>query len=353
MDERGLARARHDRAPMLEHPMVGEDDVKDTLGATRWEAGQVLDRPTDDVVAERYLALEATGVAELDRAAGGGVCLDLADVVKQRAGDRQVAVEPRKRGRHRADPLRHRQRMLQQPVPVGLVVVLGRRSVAPDLPDLGFLAEERVEQRPQVTILDRGDQLAEVGNHLVVRDRRSVEQIGGVVLARVGRADRANGEARAVARIEAEASGGDHHGAGSGRGRGLLDALPHDALDRACDVPELQLEERLAVALLLAGDVADHERGLDPRAVRQVAHEHLRAARRRGGGDVQGRQRPVQCRLGRDRVHRRTKVNRRPDAPHGTAALGSRAWRATCSLPAGPEPSGRPWCASWPPRASE
>src|SRR5207248_1818572 len=46
------------------------------------EAGDVLDRAADRVVAERDLALELAQVGELDRAAGHRVGLDLADVVQ-------------------------------------------------------------------------------------------------------------------------------------------------------------------------------------------------------------------------------------------------------------------------------
>src|SRR5205823_10882737 len=94
-----------------------------------------LDRPADEVVAERNFALQLAGVGQLDRTADGLVRLDLADVVQKRPGDGDVAVDAGKRRRDRADALRDRQRVLEQSMAVGLVILLGSRSVAPALPD--------------------------------------------------------------------------------------------------------------------------------------------------------------------------------------------------------------------------
>ena len=55
----------------------------------------LVDQPPHAVVAERDLALQLAGVGHLDRAAREGVGLELADVVQQRAGDRDVAVDLR------------------------------------------------------------------------------------------------------------------------------------------------------------------------------------------------------------------------------------------------------------------
>ena len=87
----------------------------------------VLDRAAHAVVAQRDLALELAGVGQVDRRRLHRVGLELADVVQQRAGDRDVAVDAGERGADRADRLRDRERVLEQPVAVGLVVVLGGR----------------------------------------------------------------------------------------------------------------------------------------------------------------------------------------------------------------------------------
>ena len=171
MDEGGLAGARDYRAAVLEHPVVGEDDVQHALGAPRREGRKVLDRTAHDVVAERDLALEAAGVAQRDRPARRDVGLDFADVVQERAGDGQVAVDPRERRGHRAHSLRDRQAVLQQAVPVGLVVVLGGGGVTPNLPQRRVLAEQRVQQAAEIAVLDRVDQLAKVRDHPVERHR--------------------------------------------------------------------------------------------------------------------------------------------------------------------------------------
>ncbi len=85
----------------------------------------LLDRRAHAVVAERDLALQASGVGEVDRAGVVGVGLELADVVQQRAGDRHVAVDPGEGRAGRADRLGDAQAVLEQPVRIGLVVVLG------------------------------------------------------------------------------------------------------------------------------------------------------------------------------------------------------------------------------------
>ena len=89
----------HDRAAVLERSVVGEDDVPDRLRELRREAVDVLDRAPDAVVAERDLALQAAGVGEVDALRVLGVGLQLADVVQQRAGDGDVAVDVAGRSR--------------------------------------------------------------------------------------------------------------------------------------------------------------------------------------------------------------------------------------------------------------
>ena len=100
------------------------------------------------VVAERDLALEAAGVGEVDRQRVVVVGLGLADVVQERAGHRDLAVDTGEEVGGGGDRLRDRDRVLEQPVAVGLVVDLRRRGVAEARPDLRALAEEAVEQGP-------------------------------------------------------------------------------------------------------------------------------------------------------------------------------------------------------------
>jgi len=109
---------------VLERPVVAEDDVQDGLGLVLREARDVLDEAADPVVAQGDVALEATRVGDLDAQRVARVLLELADVVQQRARDRDVAVDPSERLRDRRYPLGDGERMLEQPVDVGLVVVL-------------------------------------------------------------------------------------------------------------------------------------------------------------------------------------------------------------------------------------
>ena len=96
----------HDRAAVLERAVVAEDDVQHGLGRARAgsPAMSSISRRIA-VVAERDLAEQLAGVGQVDRAAVRRVGLELADVVQQRAGHRDVAVDARERRADRADRL--------------------------------------------------------------------------------------------------------------------------------------------------------------------------------------------------------------------------------------------------------
>ena len=74
--------------------------------------------------------MQPARVAEIDGEGIGGVGLELADVVQERSGDGDVAVDPREGRADRADRLGDAETVLEQPVPVGLVVVLRRGRLA-------------------------------------------------------------------------------------------------------------------------------------------------------------------------------------------------------------------------------
>ena len=98
--ERRLARAGDDRRAVLERAVVAEDDVQHGAGeVARGKPGRSSISAPHAVVAERDLALELAEVGHVDRRRVGRVGLELADVVQQRAGDGDVAVDARERGR--------------------------------------------------------------------------------------------------------------------------------------------------------------------------------------------------------------------------------------------------------------
>ena len=99
--------------------------MEDRLGEGRVEARDVLDLAAHRVVAERDLALQPAGVGQVDRQRVVVVGLGLADVVEQRAGDGDLAVDAGEEVGGGADRLGDRERVLEQPVAVGLVVGLG------------------------------------------------------------------------------------------------------------------------------------------------------------------------------------------------------------------------------------
>src|SRR4051794_30746511 len=95
VDQRGLTGAGRDRAAVLEAAVVREDHVQQRAGDRGREAVGRLDLAADAEVAERDLALELAGVREVGTAVRRCVGLELADVVKQRAGDGDVTVDAR------------------------------------------------------------------------------------------------------------------------------------------------------------------------------------------------------------------------------------------------------------------
>src|SRR3954467_14945072 len=182
--ERRLACTRDDRRAMLELSVVREDDVQHGLRRLGGEAGQLLDRAAHEVVAERYLAVQLAGVRQLYRATVHRVRLDLADVVQQRPGDCDVAVEAGERRGEGMDTLGDREAVLEQPVPVGLVVVLGRRRVRPTAEQLRALAEEAIEQPGEVGVADVREQLAKPALHDLDREGGRLHQVRRVEAAR-------------------------------------------------------------------------------------------------------------------------------------------------------------------------
>ncbi len=194
--------------------------------------------------------------------------------MQQRARDRHVAVDPPKRGADRADRLRDTEAVLEQPVGVGLVVVLGRRRRAVARPQLAVLAEHALQQDPQVRLLDRAQQLADLAFHLLDAARRPVEQVRRVEAPRGRRLEPAQVDLRAEARMHGVAAADPH---GRARARELLDLaqrLPDHARNGARAIAQLQAQVVAAVAPLPALGLADQQHLVDLDAVCQLVQEH-------------------------------------------------------------------------------
>ena len=146
--------------------------------SSRREAVDLLDRAADAVVAERDLALQAARVGQVDVLRVVGVGLELADVVQQRARDRDVAVDARERRADRADRLRDAEAVLEQAVAVGLVVVLGRRRdavAAPTAPSPRRTRAPAAARRCGSWIVAISSRISAL--HLLDAARRAVEQV--------------------------------------------------------------------------------------------------------------------------------------------------------------------------------
>ena len=228
------------------------------------EARQLLDQPAHAVVAERDLALELAEVGQVDRERVGGVGLELADVVQQRAGQTATSRSmPGNVRRDRRDRLGDGQRVLEQAVAVRLVVALGGGRVAELRPRRRLRAEHRVEQRAQVRVLDRGDEVAQVLLHLVGVARRAVEQRGEVDLVGRRGAQRRGSRSRPVpSRVAA------------------LDAHRRAALVRAVVARARAARRpcrcgRRAHTTLVAAQLAPHQEDrVDVLSLGELAHDH-------------------------------------------------------------------------------
>ena len=141
---------------------------------------------------------------------------------------------PGKAGRDRAHGLADRERVLEQPVAVGLVVELRRRRGAEALPDLGALAEQRVQQPPQMRVADRLDQAAQVGLHLADVERRAVRPGRRARTRPPRRPRRLDGELGAAALVHLVAAARRARGARARRPRASRRrVLPADRRQRA------------------------------------------------------------------------------------------------------------------------
>jgi hypothetical protein len=89
--------------------------------------------------------------------------------VQERTGHGDVPVDAGEGRADRADALRHREAVLEQAVPVGLVEALGRRGVAVQRPQRRPRADDALEQRVQVRLAHRRDEVAQAGLHLLDR----------------------------------------------------------------------------------------------------------------------------------------------------------------------------------------
>ena len=156
---------------------------------------------------------------------------------------------------------------------IGLVVALGGRRVAERRPGRRVGAEHAVEQRAQVRALHLRDQVAQRLLHVPDRARRAVEQVGQVVLVRLGRSQRADGQLRPVARVQRVAARDRDGRARLAHRDELGNVLAHERDDRAGAVAQRQ-PQVLAVAVRAQLALAHEQDLLDVLAVDELANEH-------------------------------------------------------------------------------
>ncbi len=176
------------------------------------------------------------------------VGLELADVVKERAGHGDVAIDPGEGGGDRAHGLGHGEAMLEQAVPVGLVVALGRRRIPVARPGGRALAEDRGQQPAQVRVLDRPQELTQVGLHLSRGPSWAVHQlsVGELLITRA--AECLNGQLGTEAGMHGVAAGDEHDRPGAAELTHLSHAVPDDGGHAARAVTQGELQILAAVA---------------------------------------------------------------------------------------------------------
>ena len=223
---------------------------------------------------------------------------------------------PGEGGRDRADRLGDGEAVLEQPVAVGLVVELRRRRVAVGRPALRARADQPLEQHPQVRLLDRRDQLAQVGLHLLGIAQRAVEQIVELVGSRLGRAQRAQVDLRAVARVHDVAADHAHRLPRGHQRRDVAHAVPDHRDDLPRAIAERQAQELAAVAFDALVDLADEQHLVQIGPVGYLADEHVRKVARPADdyGMCDERER------GGQRRHRRTRQRGHAHAARGRLA---------------------------------
>ena len=161
--------------------------------------------------------------------------------------------------------LRDAEAVLEQSVAIGLVVVLRRRRLAIAGPQLRALAEHPLQQQPQVRLLDRGDQLANLALHLLDRAHRAVEQIVERKSSGLGRLQATQVDLRAEARMDRVAAAHAHRRAGAGQLLDLRELLPDHARERSRAIAQLQAQVVAAVAALAALGLANQQNLVDLR----------------------------------------------------------------------------------------
>ncbi|MNX84329.1 hypothetical protein D3C86_1161220 [compost metagenome] len=166
MDDEGLRRARLDRRAVFQPPLVAENHVQEVGGLVGGDVALLGDRPADHGVAERHVPDQVADLGEADLVRVEGVLLDLAHVVQERPRDDHVAVDP-VLGKAQTQRAAHdREVVLEQPAQERMVVGLGGGCALVGLGGGGGLEQEAFEHRAQARVFDRGDDLAQLGDHL-------------------------------------------------------------------------------------------------------------------------------------------------------------------------------------------
>jgi hypothetical protein len=124
---------------------------------------------------------------------------------------------------------------------------LGCRRVSKLGPGGGVLAEDGSQQTPQVRILNRRDQLTQVGLHLRSRPRRTVDQILPRVLAILRRSHGLHDQPAPIPRMDRKAPDDVHDLAGAAHLPRRGDPIKHDRGHAAGAVAEHQLQVLLAL----------------------------------------------------------------------------------------------------------
>src|SRR5688500_17943101 len=170
-------------------PVVGQEAVRDGVELLVGKGLEPVRPLRDELLTEDEVTHQSTGLAERDLGAKVELAR-LAQIVQDRSADKQVGVQARVEGAGLEPERGHRDRVLQEAAEVGVMAGAGARGAA-ELGAEARVAQERVEERAQVRVVDLARQTLQKAVELVEIETRDGQELGGVGAGGSGAADRA------------------------------------------------------------------------------------------------------------------------------------------------------------------
>ena len=252
--------------------MVGQDAVRESVQLPLGEAVEAPRALGHQLLSERHVAHERARLAQRDlRAELKLECL--AHVMEDRRGQEEVGVEPRMERAGLEGERGHRHGVLEEAAEVG-VVSRARARRAAELVAKAGVAEERVEQRAQVGVVDLPPEVLEEAVELLdvaVGDRQELRRVRHLLRCAL---DRFQLDLELVAEA-LHATADRHEIASLELARQEIGVAERAAGDRAGAVAQLDRQVRRAVLGGQAVLASAREHPLDLTARSQLRNGHV------------------------------------------------------------------------------